>query len=408
MFTLAAGVHTGYGVRAEGHLSLDALIDAFSALTDTHWFLKGAIQDAEESTGRVFALAEDDVAVVSVVGGSPTSGPLDGFTTSQDSALCALHIVRLQSRHHLITLITHHSIADARHSLMLLSELWTLYTALAQSHILAGERPRHSFPSAIEVALRERGISGSPRQARNPASQHTAVTREPDADATANAPEPVNAPTNGSETVRCQLTSHETQQLTALGRDQGVTLNQLVSAAILQAAAAVRGVNICEVVYAYVVDIRSRVSPTIEYTEVTTALGYTIFQASPPDQSLLELARAIGTALQDDLAAGAIQRWPLGDTEEMFATLESTRTLVMTTNWGTIPELTVPPDLDFTEFLPSTYVGAGTYAPAWSDAFITTFGGKLAVDFWGGPPQDGNNMATALRSVLRSHLSATH
>ena len=88
----------------------------------------------------------------------------------------------------------------------------------------------------------------------------------------------------------------------------------------------------------------------------------------------------------------------------MFATLESTRTLVMTTNWGAIPELTVPQNLDLTEFFPVTYVGAGTHAPAWSDAFITTFGGELAVDFRGGPPQDGNNMAIALHRILRNSL----
>src|SRR5690606_30810964 len=104
--------------------------------------------------------------------------------------------------------------------------------------------------------------------------------------------------------ARVQLDPAETARLLELARTRAVSVNGLVTAAVLRAFAAVYGVD--QVGCVYPVDLRRRLDPPVAAAAGTNVSGLAAFTTTEFDD-VVTLARRIGTALHDDLATGVIE-----------------------------------------------------------------------------------------------------
>ncbi|MCM6790613.1 hypothetical protein NDR87_30015 [Nocardia sp. CDC159] len=287
-----------------------------------------------------------------------------------DGRAAVLHIVRESTDTAWVTLLTHHSAADGRHSVHLLADLWNYYTGLTEGRAV---RPcRSDFPRSLEQVLTERGI--------------TAEKSEP-GELPPPKP-PMIAPTLRTS-PRVRLTAEQTAALTQLARRAGTTLNGLASAALLQAVAEVDGLEIDQPVYGYPVDLRTRLTPPVGDAEGTNILGLAVFAATPETATDTEtLAQAVTDQLARDLATGEVQRYYLRHPEHSLGMTypRSGMPSASTTNWGVIPKLATPDGLTIDDFRPYlvTYKPGDVDALGWSyprnSCILHTFEGQFTID----------------------------
>lgn len=361
-----AEVFVGYSARVRGRLDPGALAVAFEAVLRAHPML-GARLAPVDDLGHVLLAPDGDAPELTVVDGVPEQ-LLTGADPDQRRAACALCVVR-DGEQASVTLLTHHSIADAVHSLAIFAELWRCYREAAAGRTpVAPQRP---YPASVEDLLTARGIVKRPVP--------DALLRPP----------ALSAPTSAAEdpyptliTTRCRLSRPATTALVDLGHRAGVTVHGLVSAALLLTEAATRDVPIEQLHYAYSVDLRRRLSPPVGATEATNVLGYTSYRAGPgTEPGLVGLARDIGAALRAGLDSGFIQQTPL-QIPEMPPTPQGT---LIATNWGRIPHLATPDGLRITDFR-STMIakrdrtGRRLPQPGGGTIIISTFDDQLSVE----------------------------
>ncbi|MBF6428293.1 phthiocerol/phthiodiolone dimycocerosyl transferase family protein [Nocardia cyriacigeorgica] len=366
-----AEVFVGYSARVSGRLDPGALAVAFEAVLRAHPML-GARLAPVDDLGHVLLAPDGDAPAMTVVDGVPEQ-LLTGADPDQRRAACALCVVR-DGATASVTLLTHHSIADAVHSLSIFAELWRCYREAAAGRVpVLPERP---YPASVEGLLAARGI------VKRPVS---GAVRTP-------AP---SVPTSAADdpypaliTTRCRLSKAATAALIDLGHRSGVTVHGLVSAALLLTEAATRGVPVDRLHYAYSVDLRRRLRPPVGPTEATNVLGYTSYRADPgTEPSLVGLARGICGALRAGLDSGFIQQTPL-QIPEMPATPHGT---VIATNWGRIPPLVTPDGLRVIDFR-STMIakrdrtGRRLPQPGGGTTIISTFDDQLSVEVHHPPP----------------------
>ncbi|NEW45217.1 acyltransferase [Nocardia cyriacigeorgica] len=361
-----AEVFVGYSARVSGRLDPTALAVAFDAVVHTYPML-GARLAPIDDTAHVMLAPEGGPPQLIVTDGTPEQ-LLTGADPDQRRAACALCVVR-DGDTASVTLLTHHSVADAVHSLAIFAELWRCYRNAA-----AGRAPtvaEHPYPVSVEDLLRARGIAKRP--SRGPAAM----------------PVPASVPTSAADdpyppliTTRCRLSRAATSALVDLGHRSGVTVHGMVSAALLLTEAETRGVPVDRLHYAYSIDLRSRLIPPVGPTEATNALGYTSYRpGADVEPTLLGVARGICAALRSGLDSGFIQQTPL-QIPEMAATPPGT---VIATNWGRIPAPITPEGLRITDFR-STMIakrdrtGRRSQQPGGGTTIISTFDEQLSVE----------------------------
>nr|AXL05690.1 acyltransferase [uncultured bacterium] len=354
----------GYTLRATGRLDLDALATAYAAVCDAYPQLAARLAAGDD--GPVFVAGDARPEIRTRDG--DLDHPLTGAALDQERALSALNVVR-DGDEVSVCLLTHHGIADARHSVEVLSALWSCYTDTV--HGVPVDLPRHPFPRSLEDLLAERGITG-----RAPAAPGTPGPASPGA--------PVSeGDTPARHVVQLRLTAAETAALVELGHREHVTINGLLSGALLLAEAEIRDLPLTELVYRYTVDLRNHLTPRVGPTEGTNVLGgagFAVTDGIKPDA--VAIGRAVGEQLRAGLADGAIQRSlldllsrPAPDAKPWDPS--TAPAVVSMINWGVVPTLRTPDDLRLTNFHSASRIrevaAVGGYV-------VSTFRGRTGID----------------------------
>lgn len=325
-------VFVGYCTRVSGRLDLGALAVAFETLVTAHPIL-GAQLAPTEPAAHTLVTAGPPETVLTVADGDPEF-LLTGAEPDQRRALGTVHVVRSGNTAG-VTLLVHHSIADATHALNLLEQLWACYTTAAAGHTphLPAARP----PQPVEDLLATRGVF------RRPVPGWTEPPRSAP-------PLPAGNALGAGDTVypplittRCRLTREQTGALVACGHRIGVTVHSLVAAALLLTESEARQLPVGDLLCSYSVDLRRRVTPPIGPTEGTNVLGFAGYRPGPgTEPTLPALAHGVCRALRAGLASGYVQQTPLQLPDTLAAPPANPFDTVMTTNWGRLPRLNVP------------------------------------------------------------------
>lgn len=363
-------VFVGYCVRVSGQLDITALTTAFDALVAAHPTLSAQLVP-NRVLGHTLVAAGSPETELTVTEGDPEL-LLTGADPDQRRALCTVCVVRGADTTS-VTLLIHHSIADAVHALALFEHLWAGYGVAATGGI---PRPTAApSPTPVEELLRARGIR------RPPTRGPVIAPPEPDGE-----PPCAEGPYPTLVTSRCLLSREATAALVDFGHRTGVTVHGLVSAALLLTEAEARRLPVHDLAFSYSVDLRRRVQPPIGRMEGTNVLGFTGYEpAADTEPTLVGLAHGIRGALRAGLASGFVQRTPLQLPETMAAPAPGGPGAVMTTNWGPIPPFPVPPSLLFTDFR-STMIakpdptGLRRQQPGGGTSIISTYHGRLSIE----------------------------
>ncbi|GAA5070742.1 phthiocerol/phthiodiolone dimycocerosyl transferase family protein [Nocardia iowensis] len=377
-------VYVGYGVLVSGRLDLAALSAAYEAVVCAYPVL-GARLEPTEDGGYVLVSSAGVTPEISVVDGDPERLLVDP-KFDQSVALSAVCVVR-DGDTASVTLMTHHSVADAYHSLAVLAELWSCYTDAVAGRPL--ERAVRPYPRSVEDLLAERGIEKmvDPNVAEPPgaAADESAVPESIMSDST--------VPESGHDdlefaslrTARCHLSVAETTALVELGHREGVTINGLVSAAVLLSEAEVLQLPLTDILFTYPVDLRSRITPTVGLTDGTNVLGFANY-IPQETTGLLDLARGICESLRTSLAAGIVQQTPLHIPDMAASEFRLVPGMVIVTNWGRVPDLRAPEGLRLTDFRstltakPDRITMRRAEAPGGGACIVSTFGGRLSIE----------------------------
>ncbi|TQM33552.1 phthiocerol/phthiodiolone dimycocerosyl transferase family protein [Nocardia bhagyanarayanae] len=365
-------VFVGYSTRVSGRLDLSALSTAFDAVVRAYPIL-GARLEATGTGGHVLVASPGAAPEISVVDGDPEQ-LLAGAKFDQSVAVGALCVVR-DGDTASVTLVIHHSVADAYHSLAILGDLWSFYRAAAEGGPLVAEV--HPYPDPVEVLLAARGIEKFPTPAAAaPAPQSAAIPAAP-------APDDIAPGYPMPQTTRCRLSEEATARLVDLGHREQVTMHGLVSAAILLMEAEVRALPLTELMYLYSVDLRARVSPPIGLTDGTDVLGFANYVPSAEaGTTLIGLARGVCDTLRGAVASGFVQQTPLQIPDVAAAGPPKIPGMVVATNWGRVPQLPSQKDLRIDDFR-SIFIAKPDRTgrrPAANTCVISTYDGRLSIE----------------------------
>ncbi len=381
------GVYMGYAVQVSGRLDLAALSAAYEALVRAFPVLGARLEPADDG-GFDLVAGTADAPHISVVDGDPDQ-LIHDQKFDQRAVLSHVSVVR-DGDTASVTLFTHHSVADAYHSLAVLAELWSCYT-----DVVAGSSPEREvrpYPASVEELLAERGIEKMvppvpehPKQPEQP--------EQPEVDVEPVIAEPAVAEAAVGDggyieplVARCHLTVAETAALVELGHREGVTINGLVSAAILLSDAETRELPLTEMIYIYPVDLRTRLTPTVGKTDGTNLLGAAKYLPSAESIGLVELARNICQSLAVAIAEGVVQQTPLHVPKGNRAGATPPPGMLIVTNWGRVPALRAPKGLHINDFRSTVVSEQGPDAsrqpqhPSGGACILSTFGGRLSIE----------------------------
>ncbi|WP_078289986.1 acyltransferase [Mycobacterium sp. D16R24] len=345
-----------YSAFGNGALDIDALTTAFDALLPAYPVLNAQIVTHEHG----YALWQAHRAPALRVG-TVTGLPATGFTVVDADAVCAVDVAQHDNDFRL-TLLTHHSIADAAASLRYLEALCALYT-----RVVATGRPgtitAHPLAISLEQFLADRGFA-TPKPCAPPA---------PRAETTVDATVMVRH-------ERTRFGREQTTRLFGAAHAAGLTVHGVVCAAIAVAAHDLSGsAGSDEYGVVSSVDLRARVGPPL------AAEAGTVIQGSDTATVEIEVQddpARIGRAVLDSLAEGLARR----TTHQAFLSprdiwRQPASNPLMVTNWGRIPALRLPDGLRVDDFRASAgglRAGRATTAPP--SFFVTTCDGRLSVD----------------------------
>ncbi|MFR9770419.1 phthiocerol/phthiodiolone dimycocerosyl transferase family protein [Nocardia sp. SC052] len=386
-------VLVGYSIRVAGRLDLAALSAAFEAVVRSRPIL-GAHLEPDGRGGHLLLESHGATPELTVAAGDPER-LLTGARLDQRRALSSLCVVRDGDTAG-ITLVTHHSVADAYHSLAVFGELWSCYTDRTERR--SAELPPHGFPRSVEDLLRERGVRkiDTPVMPHRPVGVARSYSGPDDPDYLV------------PRTARCRLTRQQTTALIELGHREHTTINGLASAAILLTEAELRGLPLTELAYTYSVDLRTRVSPPIGMTEGTNVLGFANFIPAPrTGTTLVELARGISDTLRAGLDTGIVQQTPLHIPEIAAGPPPRAPGIVLATNWGRVRRPKVPDELRITDFRSIMLgkpdkTGHRLQQPS-GTIIISTFDDRLSIEIH--HPEETTEEQRVRVRLLTTHLS---
>ncbi|MEV7526516.1 hypothetical protein [Streptomyces sp. NPDC091371] len=380
-----------YAVAVQGPLGVSALTRAFEASCRVHPVFTGCIRSEGASAELVM---RDDRPVPAVQVRTTDGEPLPA-TRKLDHAkdLIGLEVSRNGGRSS-VTLLTDHSLADARASLALLAEIWGHYT-----DIIATGQPTplevQPIPESLESLLAHRGVT---RLGRSGVEALFEPAPGPDLHKEAR---PAGAALAARQVRRrIRFTADTTSALVRLGQANGLSIHGLVSAAVMIAHAqvAAEGPREVAVPFMYPVDVRARISPPVEALAGTNIFGTVGFKRSVgADTDPLVLAKALLEELNESVSDGVVQQSQLHftgpDNDAPPPPVQTPVVLAadttMLTNWGRIPHLRTPGDLTITDFRGAILdqplrpvVGADPDAPPapTSTYIVTTFDGRLSIE----------------------------
>ncbi|QIS07296.1 hypothetical protein F5X71_09705 [Nocardia brasiliensis] len=194
---------------------------------------------------------------------------------------------------------------------------------------------------------------------------------------------------------RVRLDRAATERIVALGRQGGVSMNGLVTAALLRAFAsetAGAASGSVRLGCLYPVDMRSRLVPEVAPGDGTNMAGLASFAADiDRSVSVLDLGGRIVRQLSADLADGTVQQSVLHFPD--FFGDKRTHSIaghIAVTNTGAVPRFRTPADLTLTDY-EIVYLSAHPRPSTGASAAVTflayTFDTHLTIGQLGGTPQ---------------------
>ncbi|WP_405168126.1 acyltransferase [Nocardia sp. NBC_01499] len=388
------GTYTGRSVSVSGQLDTAALKEAFAALQLA--FPVVLCRIGEDAAGAGYLLRPGDSRVgASVTEGDVQTVGLPATPVDPGTQLAYLDAVVSGADRWRVTLFAHHSVADAGHCVELLSRFWGYYTDIVESAPISVVP--QDYPQSLEWHVARRGITAGRVSGLEGVTRPLEVVPVPVGD---------SAPTSLARPRRVRLDEAVTARIVGLGRQQGVSVNGLVTAALLRAYASETSDGTVPLGCLYPVDMRPRLDPRVAPAEGTNMAGLASFAAEvDPSGSVIELAQRISQRLRDDLADGTVQQSVL-HFPDFFgpSRIHSLAGHVAITNTGAVPPFRTPGGLALTDYeivYLSAHPRPSTGASAAITFLIYTFHGQLAVGLLGG----GAN-ADQLLVAVRKELNA--
>ncbi|MEU8894581.1 acyltransferase [Nocardia sp. NPDC048505] len=392
------GTYTGRSVLVEGELDIAALRAAFSALQRAYPVLTCRLGEDADGVGYLLRPG------AAVVGAQERAGEVARVllpvpTVDPGAQLAYLDVVTAPGAAR-VTLFAHHSVADAGHCVQLVSRLWDFYTA-------PEEVVPQDLPRSLESFAAERGITASPLSGLED------LTRPlpPEARAVPADP-PTPAPPALAHPSRVVLDPDATARIVALGHRPGLTVNGLVTAALLRAYAAETGSAAGTTVGClYPVDLRTRFDPPVPRAAGTNMAGLAAF-AAEVDRSadVSALAQRISSRLHHDLSEGIVQQSVLHFPDYYGPTrIHSLAGHVAVTNTGRVPAFRTPPGLTLTDY-EIVYLSAHPRPSAGASAAVTflvyTFRNRLTIGVLGGGPAAAHLPAAVERELAELYAES--
>ncbi|MGW4635494.1 phthiocerol/phthiodiolone dimycocerosyl transferase family protein [Nocardia sp. NPDC004415] len=385
---------TGRSVTVRGELDPVALGAAFAALQRAFPILVCRIVEDAEENGILLRPGHIEPVGAWVSFGDPDEVRIPAESLSPRAQLGYLDVVLAEEDRARVTLFVHHSVADAGHCVELFARLWGYYTDHVETgSIAAGPR---EYPESVESLLARRGVVRGPRSGLEGVTRPLVVA---DAVGVVQSSQPASPAL--ARPARIQLDPAETARVLELARSRAVSVNGLVTAAVLRAFAAVYGID--QVGCVYPVDLRRRLDPPVAAAAGTNVSGLAAFTTTEFGD-IVTLARRIGTALHDDLATGVIEQSVLHFPDFFGPTrVHSTAGHIALTNTGTVPTFRAPDGLvldDYEIVYLSAHPRPSTGASAAVTFLVYTYLGRLTLARLGGGPR-----AVELLSAVADELT---
>ncbi|MFC9966595.1 acyltransferase [Nocardia ignorata] len=381
------GTFTGRSVTVHGELDAAALGAAFAALQRAFPILVCRI--VEDSEGRGILLRPGDFEAVGawVSFGDPDEVRVPAETMDPADQLGYLDVVLAEEDRARVTLFVHHGVADAGHCVELFARLWAYYTDHVETgKIIAGAR---ELPVSLEMMLAQRGIGRGPRSGLEAVTRPLVVAETGESQRA--------EPAALARPARVQLEPAETARVLELARAHAVSVNGLVTAAVLRAYRGLYGGE--RVGCVYPVDLRRRLDPPVAAEAGTNVSGLAAFATDDTDD-VVDLARRIGTSLHNDLADGVVEQSVLHFPDYYGPTrIHSTAGHIAVTNTGTVPLFRAPTGLildDYEIVYLSAHPRPSTGAAAAVTFLVYTYLGRLTIGRLGG----GARAAELLTAVV--------
>jgi phenolphthiocerol/phthiocerol/phthiodiolone dimycocerosyl transferase len=360
LYYFSSGTWVSYTTVVDGPVDAAAMIAAGTMLQSAYPMLAARITSDDEIGPALVLTAEqdDDPAFISV-----WNDTAEAAVTGLGSRTAGVRIRDQEDGSTAVALLTSHAVADAQHSLRLLVDLWSMYTDIVNG--LTRGIACHPYPLSMEALLTDRGVP----------AEATRAGPEWEAAPSANGGNPYGR----QPTERIRLSVEETCGLIAAARREGTTVNGLVSATLMQACSETFGAPPLELLHRYPVDFRPHLSPKVGATEGTTVLGQATYTpATDCFGDLYGLARDVSATLKLQLANGVVLRASVGGG---WADAPAHSALVMSSNWGILPEFITPQENTILDFHPE-YIASPSagYPLPMSMTAITTFDGQLTLD----------------------------
>jgi hypothetical protein len=393
----------GLGAQLTGPIDADALSVAFDALLEAHPVLGGHLE--RDTDGR-YLLAVDDlehpgIEVVELDDPAAEGPPI---RLDQSESLVQMRLT-MRAGEAQPTLYVHHSLADGHHEFSLIEELFSYYTDQV-CHGSIGPVTAEPTPDSLETVLAERGIGKQQRSGLErfwpalfaydlPPSRRL----EPDE---AKPVAPVRVPK-----ASCWLGERETHALVAFGRAHKLSLNGLISAAVLMAEWQLRGKRNIPVPYIYPVDLRYFLSPPVSATGCTNPMGVGTYLAEiDHNTTVVDLARDIVETFRKDLADGVVQQSLLHFSPQYVGNPPGLPDIVMLTDNGPVPPMRTPPGVELTATRGELFFAVNSGI----DMYMSkVFAGRLVIEYYTHAPEPEKYTAainSLLDSIAEQHVSS--
>lgn len=389
--------YTGRSVTVRGDLDAAAIGAAFAALQRAYPVLVCRIEEDADGTGILVRPGTIQPVGAWVGFGDPDEVRIPTESIDPAAQLAYLDVVLAEDDRARVTLFAHHAVADAGQCVELFTRLWEYYTAYA-AHGSVEVTPRE-YPRPLEEFAAERGITAAA------ASGLEDVIMPLPLESRTLPADPVEpAPPSLARPERVVLDPAATAALLATARTHGVTVNALITAALLRAYATTTGLPRVGTVYP--VDLRRRLGPPIAAAAGTNMAGLTAFAT---DITLAEspyaLASRLGARLSHDLAEGVVAQSVLHFPDFYGPTrIHSLAGHVAVTNTGAVPTFTTPAHLtldDYEIVYLSAHPRPSTGASAAITFLVYTYARRLTLGILGGGPH-----AHRLPAAITAELTA--
>ncbi|MFD4442632.1 acyltransferase [Nocardia sp. NPDC058519] len=402
---------TGRSVTVLGELDAAGLGAAFAALQRRFPILVCRIVEDADENGILLRPGHIEAVGAWVSFGEPDEVRIPAESMDPGAQLAYLDVVLAEEDRARVTLFVHHSVADAGHCVELFARLWGYYTDYVETGKIAAdaaptdistiaepEGVARELPASLEVLLAHRGIRRGRRSGLEPVTRPLVA-----ADPMSAVERSEAAPASLARPARIQLDTVATARVLDLARAHAVSVNGLVTAAVLRAYADLSGAD--SVSCLYPVDLRRRLDPPVDAEAGTNLSGLAAFRANASDTAdLIVLARRIGTSLHNDLADGVIEQSVL-HFPDLFGPnrIHSTAGHIALTNTGTVPTFRAPAGLfldDYEIVYLSAHPRPSTGASAAVTFLVYTYLGRLTIGRLG-----GGALATDLLDAVAAELS---